>query len=225
MLNLACAIARKDLRLVLHSPAAFFQPVLLGLLVIFLFSLATPPGESTSAQGAAAIFWISGAFCQTIIFHQLYALEDVNATRECLLLAPAPPQGIWLGKALAGLGILSLTQLLLLPATAIFLNQNLSGSLWDMGASLVSADLGMVTLGSLIGALAQGQSTRESLLSIVVFPLLIPLLLAAISLMSQSFGAFDKEDAGTWLKLALAFDAIFLAAGLCLFGFLYGGDE
>lgn len=225
MLNLAWAIACKDLHLSLRSAGGFFQPLLLGLLLIFLFSLATPPGESISPQGAAAVFWISGVFCQVLIFHELYALEDVNSAKECLLLAPAPPQGIWLGKALAGLVILLLTQVLLLPAAIVFLNQGFSGPWRAALAAIASADIGMASLGSLLGALSQGQTGRESLLSIVVFPLLIPLLLAAVSLLALAFGAPSQDGTGLWLQMALAFDAIFAAAGLCLFGFIYRGDE
>lgn len=225
MLSLARTIASKDLRLALCSPGGFFQPLLLGLLLVFLFSLATPTGEGISPHGAATVFWVSGIFCQVLVFHELYALEDVNATRECLILAPAPVQGIWLGKALAGTAILLLAQTLLLPATIIFLNQKLAGALWPGAAALICADIGMAALGSMLGALAQGQTGRESLLSIVIFPLLIPLLLAAISLLAQTFGAPTQEDPAVWLKMAVAFDGIFVAAALCLFGFLYRGDE
>lgn len=225
MLRLAWVIALKDLRLTLLSSGGLFQPLLLGLLLIFLFSLAMPPGEGISPQGAATVFWIGSVFCQVLVFHELYALEEINSTRECLLLAPAPVQGVWLGKGLAGLSLLLLTQALLLPATVVFLNQSFAGILWAGLAAIAVADVGMAALGSLLGALAQGQGGRESLLSIVIFPLLLPLLLAAISLMAESFGARTGKEPHIWLQMAIAFDATFLAAGLCLFGFLYRGDE
>lgn len=225
MLNLALAIAAKDLHLAVRTPGGFFQPLLLGLLLIFLFSLATPPGDSTSPQGAAAIFCIAILFCQVLVFHELYSLEEVNGAREALLLAPAPTQGIWLGKSLAGLTLLAMTEVVLLPATAVFLNQNLVGPLWPAAAALLLADVGMAALGSLLGALGQGRGGRESVLTIVVFPLMIPLMLAAVSLLALTFGAPDAGTAKLWVGVAGSFDAIFLAVGLGLFGLLYRGDE
>jgi len=225
MLNFAAAIAAKDLRMALHGANGFCQALLLGLLLIFIFSLSTPPGEHMSPQAAAAIFWLSSAFCQILIFNHLYALEEANLARQALLLAPAPIQGIWLGKALAGLSLIALAQAALLPAAAAFLGQSLAGPAWPCIAALGAADFGMAVLGSLMGALAHGQSGRESLLSIIIFPLLLPLLLAAISLTAQTLGAAANASPQTWLGVALAFDAIFLSAGLILFGFLYEGDE
>lgn len=225
MLSFARVIAAKDLRLACQGAGGICQAVLLGLLLIFIFSLAAPPGEQPDAQAAAAIFWTTSAFCQVLIFNQLYAGEEANLTRQCLLLAPRPVQGIWLGKALAGFCLLLLAQAVLLPAMLVFLGQRFGSDCWLMAAAIFVIDPGMAALGSLLGALAQGQSGRESLLSIVIFPLLIPLLLAGTSLTGQALGALDNARPATWLGIVCAFDAIFLACGLAFFGFLYQGDE
>ncbi len=82
-----------------------------------------------------------------------------------------------------------------------------------------------LTLGSLLGALSQGQSARESLLSIVLFPLLAPLFLAGIRLGAVAFGADVPVDAHSWFGMACAFDAIFLAAALVLFPHVYTAEE
>lgn len=225
MLSIAFAIAGKDLRLSLKGAGGLCQALLLGLLLIFIFSLATPPGEHASPQAAAAIFWLGSAFCQTLIFNHLYAIEEVNLTRQCLLLAPGGAHGIWLGKGIAGLALICLAQAALLPAVIVFLAQNFGGGISYALAAIAMADVGMAAIGSLLGALAQGQSGRESLLSIVLFPLMLPLLLAAISLMAQSFGGLANAAPRTWFGILLAFDGIFIAAGLALFAFLYQGDE
>lgn len=224
MLKFAAAIAAKDLRIMASGPGALTQALLLGLLLIFIFSIAKGPGEVTSPQEGAAIFWLSSAFCQTLVFNQLYAIEETCQSRQGLILAQAPIQGIWLGKACAGLILLLFGQCFYLPGLVIFLAQGFSGPRLPGLGGLVLADIGMASLGSLLGALAQGQSGRESLLSIVLFPLLLPLLLAAISLGSLSLGG-GSTDASQWLGIGAAFDAIFIAAGLVLFGFLYQGEE
>ena len=225
MLRLMFAMARKDLSLTLARGSGLVQALLLGLLLLFVFSLSQGIGERMAPQGAAAVFWISSAFCQVLIFNQLYALEEVNNSRLGLLLCPAPVQAVWLGKGCAGLVLLVLAQIVFLPAAVVFLGQDLNGPLPEALLALVLTDIGMCALGSLLGALAQGQAARESLLSIVLFPLLTPLLLAGISVGAQALGAPNPDGPGAWLGVAAAFDAVFLGAGLLLFGYIYAGDE
>lgn len=224
MLRLAAAIAGKDLRILFSGPGGLAQALLLGLLLIFIFSLSRNPGEIFTPREAAAVFWLSSTFCQVLIFNQLYGLEETCLSRQGLLLTPSPVQGIWLGKAAAGMTLLFIGQLFFIPALVVFLTQNFAGPLWPGLAGLLLANTGIACLGSLLGALAQGQTGRESLLSIVLFPLLLPLLLAAISLASLTLGA-DNGASGQWLIISAAFDAIFIAAGLLLSGFIYQGDE
>ena len=225
MLSAACAIAAKDLRLSLARGSGLTQALLLGLLLMFVFSLSQGMGETMSAQGAAAIFWLSSAFCQVLVFNMLYSLEETNSTRLGLLLMPAPVQAVWLGKGMAGLLLLLLAQLVFLPAAIVFLGQHL-GQLWPQAlAALALVDIGMAALGSLLGALSQGQAARESLLSIILFPLLVPLLLAGIRMGAGAFAGALPEGAQAWLGIAAAFDALFCGAGLLLFSHLYTGDE
>ena len=225
MLKAACLIARKDLRLVLSRGAGLVQALLLGLLLIFVFSLSRETGETMSGQGAATIFWLSSAFCQVLSFNMLYGLEEANGSRAGLLLLPTPVQSVLLGKAAAGLCIILAAQFLFLPATIVFLGQSL-GDGWPLALlALVLTDIGMASLGSLLGALSQGQAARESLLSIVRFPLIIPILLAGIRVCAGGFSEALPEGVESWLGIAVAFDAVFLAAGLVLFPFVFSGDE
>lgn len=225
MLKFALLIARKDLRIILTRSGGMAQALLLGILLIFIFSLSRETGEGTSPRESAAIFWLGSVFCQVLIFNRLYSLEDTNAAREGLILSALPAQGIWLGKILAALPLLVLAQILFCCATIVFLGQPPAQNP-GLGFCIVCAvDLGMCALGSLIAGAAQGKSGRESLLSIILFPMLVPLLLAGIGVGSQPATFDNNADASSWLGIALAFDAIYLATGLLLFGFIYGGDD
>lgn len=229
MLKCAWALCAKDLRLVLTRGAGLFQALLLGLLLVFLFSLSLDAGERLSPQAAATMFWTASAFCQVLVFNMLYSLEETHGARLGLLLLPAPPQAIWLGKGAAGLLLLLAAQMVFLPAAFVFLGQS-AGPEWRTGlAGLALTDLGMAAAGSLLGALSAGQwggnAGRESLLSVVVFPLLVPLLLAGIRLMGTGLSPDPGAETGDWIGLAAAFDALFLAAGLVLFPFVYSGED
>lgn len=225
MIGPALKMASKDLRLTLGRGTGLVQALLLGLLLIFVFSLSRETGRTIGPQGAAAIFWLASAFTQVLVFNTLYALEERNGARMGLLLAPMPAQAVWLGKGLAGLLLLFAAQVVFLPACVAFLGQTLSDS-WPLGLlTLCLVDLGLAALGSLLGALAQGQASRESLLTVILFPLLIPALLAGLRAGAATFAGQVPEGVASWIWLAAAFDALFLAAGLLLFPFVYSGEE
>ena len=119
MISFALTVARKDLLLTFTRGSGLVQGLLLGLLLLFVFSLSQGVGERMSPQGAGAVFWLGSAFCQVLIFNTLYALEEANGARLGLLLAPAPVQAVWLGKALAGLLLLLVAQMFFLPAAVV----------------------------------------------------------------------------------------------------------
>ena len=226
MLNAALTIAAKDLRLMAGQGNAVTRPLLLGLLLVALFSLAVNSETKTSPTTAAAIFWIVSAFCLTILMTGLFDLEETAKARIGLLLAPIPVQAIWLGKSFAGLGLLAVIQVALLAVSVIFLDLVWFGDVSLALTGLILVDVGIVTIGALLASLAGGQTARESLCSLVMFPLLTPQLLAGIRLLSGLYGDIMTEgSAWQWIGIAAAFDAIFIAAALVLFPFLYGGDS
>ena len=226
MIRAALLIASKDL--IVHcgrKNAGFLQAILMGLLLIFLFSLSLDIGEVMTPQAAAAVFWMSSAFSQVLLFNGLYGHEESAGQRIGLVLAPVPVQSVWLGKMLAGGTLLFLAQCVFFPATLVFLGQEM-GEHWPKALmAVLGVDIGAVALGALLGALSQGQSARESLFTIIVFPLLVPLFLAGIRLLQMGFGSDRLEDSLAWLGIIGAFDAIFLAAGLVLFPFIYAADD
>ena len=103
-------VISKDIKLIFSDGSGIIQPVLLGLILVFVFSLSTPVGEEVSAQAAASIFWLSTSFALILVFNTLYSIEEDNQARTGLLLSPMPLQFIWLGKAFTGLLLLLLTQ-------------------------------------------------------------------------------------------------------------------
>lgn len=233
MIRAACIIAAKDLRLLAFRGTALVQALLLGLVLIILFSLSLDGHGAADATVAAAMFWLASAFCLVLVFNALFSLEETHQARLGLLLAPAPLQAVWLGKAVAGFVLLLVVQAALAVASVVFLGQSWMAHPALALAAVVLVDAGVAALGVLLGALAQGQATRESLCSIILFPLLVPLFLAGIRVLGVLFRAGLSGAAPVdampelvrWLGLAAAFDAVFVAAALVLFPFIYGGDR
>lgn len=224
MLKPALALAAKDLKLAALRGSGLVQALLLGLLIIFVFSLARRPGEVVSPDLAAVVFAAASLFTAVLVFNAVHALEEPNLTRMGLLLSPVPTQAVWLGKALAGLALLAAAQLVFGVAAIAFLDQTLKGPLSVGLAGLLLFDLALALTGSLLGALAQGHAAKESLLSVVIFPLLTPPLLAAVRLFALALGGPDAPPE-PWIGLIAAYDAVFAGAGLILFPFAYSGDQ
>jgi heme exporter protein B len=224
MLAAIRAIAAKDIRLIIFGGAGMAQTLLLGLLLIFVFSLSREPGSAVNAQTAVTIFWLASTFCLVLAGNMCHGLEDAHGTRAGLMLIPAPLQSIWLGKMIAILFILLIAQCIFLPATIIFLDQSISGATPGL-LSILLIDIGLAAVGSLLGALAQGQMARESLLSVVLFPLIIPVLLAGIKIGVSILDPGATEETTNWFSVIMAFTGLFLSMGLVLFPFAYTGEE
>lgn len=237
MLKAACLIAQKDLRLTLlngrrlprNSP--LLQALLLGLLIIFLFSLAPSldqseaPGATKTVSPAFAviIFWISSLFAQTLIFQRLYSLEDAAGGRVGLFTAPLAAQAVWLGKALAGFILLLLVQIILFPALILLLGQTPAGPRLPALGGIILADMGLAALGALLGAFSSA-ARRAAQLGILSLPLLIPLLIAAARLCQTALlpaASAVQANVADSLGLLAAFDAIAVGAALLLFRFAF----
>ncbi len=217
-------LAGKDIRLMLLHGRGLAQALLLGLLLIFMFSLAGTHTSALPPKWIATIFWLATSFSLVLIFNRLFSLEEEAGCQEALLLSPMAVQSIWLGKGLAGGVILLLLQLVFFPAAMVFLGPHgVVDWLGGLGL-LLGVDLGLVILGALFGALLQAGSAGESLLSVLVFPLQIPLLLAGIRLGAMCLGSAQEGNPATWYGLIGAFDAVFAGAALALFPFAYKGE-
>lgn len=216
MLRAVRAVVAKDLRLVAgHGGLA--QPVLLGLLLVFGFSLSAAPGDRFTPQDAMAIFWLASVFASILHSAALFRLEEEGGVLAALLLAPMPAQGLWLAKTMTGLILLLVCQAVFVPAATVFLGVGLAAA--DLVPLAVAVDVGLAATGALLGALGQG--ARDALLTVIVFPLQVPLLLAGIR--GGALVLAGEAGAGDWLRLALAFDAVFVGLAVVLFPFVLRG--
>ncbi|GAU07683.1 cytochrome C biogenesis protein CcmB [Desulfoplanes formicivorans] len=224
MFTRGLTLAAKDLRQVLSGGNGLFQAVLLGLLLVFIFSLSSEPGERIAPQSAAAIFWIASCFSLVLIFTMLYRLEEENETRMALIMTPMPIQTVWLGKLLGGLALLVMAQVCFIPAIIVFLAQETLTSAVGLFALIGGVDAGLVILGSLLGAVSQGNDTRDSLLSIILFPLLLPLLLGGVKVGGVLLQGASLAGVTDWFGIIGAFDVIFAGAAMLLFPHVYGPE-
>lgn len=225
MIGPSLAIVRKDLRLAFANGQGPVQAVLFGLLLVFLFSLSATPGERFSAQQGLTIFWLCSSFAVVLIFSLLFRFEEENDTATALLLSPLPIQGLWLGKTMAGCVLLVLCQAFFFPAALVFLDLGIAGEAPPLFVMLMAVDAGLCILGGLVGAMGHGQSAKDALLTVIVFPLQIPLLLGGIRIGEGLLRGAVWNDVSDWFGLVFAFDAVFAGAALFLFPYVFRGEQ
>ncbi|HMB30344.1 MAG TPA: heme exporter protein CcmB, partial [Desulfohalobiaceae bacterium] len=179
--------------------------------------LASGSSGSLDTQWMAAIFWLASCFSLVFVFNSLFGIEEEGQARLGLIISPVSLHSLWLGKVMAGFFFLLLLQTVFFLAMIVFLGTGEVLSWTVFVVSVLVIDWGMVVVASLLGSLGQGQTGRESLLSVIIFPLLIPLLLAGIRLGEGVLTQAGTVTFSSWLGLAGSFSCVYTGAALILF--------
>jgi heme exporter protein B len=190
------ALTRKDLVVELRSrdtvPAMLLFVV--GALVVFHFALS----EDSSRLAAAGMLWIALLFTALLALVRAFVAERDEAVIDGLLLAPCDRSAIWLGKTLSVFAFLALAEAVALPAFALFYEP----VTWELIAGVALANVGIASVGTLLGAMAAAARARELLLPLLFMPLAIPIVVGGV-------GATLAEDPARYLGFLGLYDAIF----------------
>jgi len=217
------AIVWKDLTAERRTKANFNAVLFFAVLTLFLFGFALGPDADTIEAAAAGILWLTILFSGVLTFNRSYEQELEGGALDALLLYPGERRSIFLGKLLANLGFVLLVQGIMVPAAGLLYDLPLGRAPFQLALVLALGSLGFVTLGTFYAAMASRVRAREVLLPLLLFPVLIPLLLGAVESTAAILGGDLMGNAGTWIRLLVVFDVIFLAA--CLIAFDYVIEE
>jgi heme exporter protein B len=212
----ALLVAGKDLRIEARSRVALWQVVPFAVLVLILLAFAIGPNEGPLRQAAPGIFWIAVLFSTVLSVQRSVAIESGEGTRDGLRLSGIDPAGIFLGKA-AAVALQLLVLQLVLWAGVTFLFDVRVHVVWLALVASLLATVGLACAGVLYGALSAGLRVRDTLLPILVLPVLAPVLLAG----SKAWEAALDGNAGAgteWLRILIPFAVIYLVIGVVLYG-------
>jgi len=214
-LNTIRLIIRKDIRVEWHGRQGIPVMLVFALLIVFLFNFALQLEPELQSGLAAGLLWVSLAFASTLGLNRSVSMEREMLALDGLLLAPVDRSAIFFGKALSNFLFTLLVALILLPVLTLFYQQNM----FDPGLILVIV-LGVgayTSLGTLLAALSIQARTRDVLLPVLLYPLALPILIAAVE---ASRGILSGQVIGelrSWFFLLLACNVLFYAAGLMFF--------
>ena len=207
-------VAAKDLRSELRSKESLNAAVSITIVLLLLFSFAFDPAADETRQWAGGLLWLVYSFAAVLIVNRAFARETPNDCLEALRASPIPASALFLGKAVASFVLLLAVELIALPAFAIFYSVELLDRPMPLATALLLATWGVVTIGTAFGAVTVNLQLRELMLPVLIYPMMIPALVAAIELSSATVA--NTEPLGLWFRLLIAFDIIFTSLALML---------
>jgi heme exporter protein B len=213
-------IARKDLQQEFRSRASTIATLFFSSIVIVILAFALGPGQEALRTAATGALWVALAFAGTLSAAQSYQNELEEGAFEQLVLYPIPRVGIYLGKLLANWLIMALLGTILMPVTFVLFNASASANILLLLLTIALGTLGFALIATFYAALTANLRARESLLPILMFPIVAPVLLAAVNASKEIVRLGNIELALSWLQLLLAFDLVYLVVCSFMFSFV-----
>ena len=207
----------KDLLLELRRRDSLLTMFFFGTLLLFVFHFSFDLPPDKVAEMAPALLWLAFLFTGTLGLTQLFQVERENHCLEALLLSPLDRGALFLAKSCFNLFLMLLVELVVMPLFWILFNLHGWNLLPQLFLVTLLGTVGFCVLGTIMSAVTLRARARELLLPLVLFPLMIPVILATIRCMENIMSAGELGAAWSWLRLLLGFDVIFVTVGILMF--------
>jgi len=209
------ALLWKDLLLEFRTKERISSLFVLSLLIVLVFVFALSPEQIQGPGIEAALLWITLVFAGMLSLQRAFLLEQERGCFSGLLLCPIDPGTLFLAKMLGNVLFLLLVEVVVAPLSLAFFGVSFSRSLLMLPVVLLLGTVGFSALGTLFAAIAVRTRAREVLLPIMLLPLLVPLLIAAVKVTSAILTG--EEWNGVWFRVLITFDIIFVVTGWLIF--------
>ncbi len=212
------AVVWKDLAMELRSRELLGAMLVFALLVILIFNFALELDVRTRETVTSGVLWATFAFAGTLGLNRSMAIEKDRGCLDGLLLVPVDRSALYFGKMLGNLAFMMIVEAIVLPVYSALYNT----SLFNPGLLLVIllGSLGYVVVGTILSAMAVQARTRDVLLPILLFPVILPVLIAAVKASNGYLQGLEAAEIMPWLNLLIVFDVIFTAAAFMVFDFV-----
>ncbi|MFN8496932.1 MAG: heme exporter protein CcmB [Anaerolineae bacterium] len=209
------ALVWKDLIAERRTKEILSATLVFGLLVVLIFNFAFDLRRAEMDLIGPGILWVAFIFAGILGLNRGFALEKDRGALEGLMLAPMDRSAIYLGKLISTLIFMSVMELIIVPVYSLLNNQPIRP---DLIPVIFMGTLGFAAAGTIFAAIAANTRTREVLLPILLFPILVPVVITAVGATAIVLGG--GEDLGPPLTLLAAFDVVFLVVGVLVFGYV-----
>ena len=212
----------KDLRIEWRSKEAINSMLFFALLVVVLFSLAFDPRGSFSREIAGGVLTVAILFASVSALNQAWAREIRHQVLDAQRMAPTAGSELLLSKIIANFLFVTIVQVVLAPVFVVMYNLRIEGNPWQLLLVLPLGTWALVSNGVFFAALSMSSRNRELLLSLILFPIFIPALLAMVQATTSIFSG--ESDPTLWIKMLLGYDIIFTTVSLLLFDVVFHAE-
>lgn len=214
------AVLWKDLLVEIRTGDRLAAMGAFSILVGVLFNYAVDPTVVRPQEIAAGMIWLAVLFAGLLGLGRTFHLEDEEEALQGILMSPIPRDALYLGKVLANFVLVFIVVVLVFGVFAIFFDLTFGGNLLLLLAVVGLGTLGFVALGTLFSGISSRTRMGETLLPVLVFPLLVPLVIYGVSATSRLFAGRPFSEVEGSLRMLGAFALVALAVGAVLFRFV-----
>jgi len=212
------AVAWKDLAAEFRSRELFTAMLVFSLLVILIFNFALELDIRTRESVTAGVLWVTFAFAGTLGLNRSMSIEKDQGSLDGLLLAPVDRSAIYFGKVISNLTFMLIVEAIVLPVYSFLYNVNLLQP--GLLLALLLGSIGYIVVGTLLAAMAVQSRTRDAMLPILLFPVVIPVLIAAVKASNGYLTGDDPANIVPWLNLLIVYDVIFTSIAFMVFEYV-----
>jgi heme exporter protein B len=217
-LNAVLAVIRKDLQAELRSRELVSSMGLFALLSILIFSFALELDRIARIEAVSGVLWVTIVFASILGLNRSLAMERDQGNLDALLLAPIDRVAVYFGKLAGNFIFTIIVGLVLIVMMTVLYNISLLDGMLLL--VLLLGTLGFTTVGTLLATMTVQTRARESLLPIVMMPVALPLLLAAVRATTGILNQAPQEMWLAWLQILAVLDVIFLTLCFLLFEYV-----
>lgn len=214
-LNIIGAIIQKDLQIEWRGRQGLPVMLVFSLTIVFVFNFALQLSPELQADLSAGLLWVSLAFAATLGLNRSVSLERENDALDGLLLAPVDRSAVFFGKSIGNFIFTTVVVMVLLPVFSLFYQRNML--MTQLLPILLLGISAYTSLGTLLAALSIQTRTRDILLPVLLFPMALPILIAATEATRMVLDGIPLSEIQAWILILLACVILFNAAGLMFF--------
>ena len=208
------AIVWKDFVTEFKTRELFSAMFIFALLVILIFIFSVNLSIVKASEVGPGILWVAFLFSGTLGLNRSFVLEKENGCLMGLILAPADRTTIYFGKLISNFIFLTAMELFILPLFMVFFNIDLLEHLLPLLLVIFLGTLGFCTLGTLLSSLSSNLKTREIMLPILLYPLLVPIVIGVVRMTGQILAGEPLSGMMNWIGLTASFDIIYIGVSI-----------
>lgn len=210
----------KDLVSEMRSRETISSMFFFALIVILVFSFSFSMDQQTARELIAGIIWVAFAFTGIIGLGRSFSMELQNDCLEFLQMSPVSKGAVYLGKVVANLVFMLSVEIILFPMFVIFFNLDVIEEIHILLLIFFLATFSLSAVGTLFSALTVQIRAREVMLPILLLPLVVPVMIAAVEATKGALGGDPFTGYQQWLELLVIFNVTFTIASFWMFEFV-----